>query len=447
MAIGVNTNYKFVKVNTETNKVYKFNDHNRWVYLCDLADLTLALINANGINYTKLNTSYTKIYLDYTEVETLSDGSVVYESEEINVTMGVTALSEETLNSKDVLGATVASFTPKDKLDTNEILYAGTTSTLAPNLESVSFTPSNIHKGVITVNISSVCNYDTPVKARYKINSGEYSAWGETFNPYNATNIAINSSEFKVGSNNITIQVAKADTESSYVENVSSSAINVVNNNPTILVINYSSDAHRIVFTISDADNDDKVRYRILMNDNVEKDWSDFKTQPVNVNYAFSDEFINIGHNNTLKIEYQDEFQTGTFNTTYQFEGAYKNLVFLDADGNYLSDDKGNVITLLDFGEIVAGTETEVRKITVKNCSSVALTNLTIVTNYINSIEGAKVLYSKGDLPFNNLDSLNYGNTVLEVNDTIDFYIKVDAELEAKGRCIFDMIVSADKIN
>ena len=66
------------------DKVCKFDTNlHKWVELCDYSALTTTNFTSNGLTYAHLTTSYTTKFLAYTETETLSDGSKVYESETI----------------------------------------------------------------------------------------------------------------------------------------------------------------------------------------------------------------------------------------------------------------------------------------------------------------------------------------------------------------------------
>lgn len=424
-----------------------FNSNNRWVSAGVLSDITTAMITNNGFDYTKLSTSLTEIYLNYTQTDTLTDGSIVYESEQITSDMNVSALVDTDDNR---LKCTVPAFLPKDKLPTGYKVYAyTTTSTFAPYINGVTFSANSTHGVGIDMFIDCVYNFDAKVKYRYKINSGEYTEWSEELDPFNILTATIPVSKLSLGANSVTVEVTDALTESKTGQLVLSEALQLTNNTPEIIIVSSDSNEFKLHFIISDADNTDLISYRLTLTNSkytneVLVDWTTPAVQPVEVNYYIDTSKIVVDDTNIISIDYRDDMMTEPVSSKYIFQGQYKNILFVDESGEYLTSDKGAILKILDMDHIIAGAESKIKKVTVKNNNVTPITNLVLNVDYVNPIVGAVVKLSKGDNPFVGTTALDYGSETIDVKGTKDFYIKIESETTAEGTCIFDVIANAD---
>lgn len=129
--------------------------------------------------------------------------------------------------------------------------------------------------------------------------------------------ITIPSSMTIVGTNAITIQTFDGLTYGSYT-----TYLTKVDAKPTISGI---LDKLKLTALITDADAGDTVRYRILLNGVVKIDWSHLIEAPISVWYTIRNRDINIGVQNTLTLEAQDNL--GEITTVdFDFVGQLYNL-------------------------------------------------------------------------------------------------------------------------
>lgn len=129
--------------------------------------------------------------------------------------------------------------------------------------------------------------------------------------------ITIPSSMTAVGTNAITIQTFDGLTYGSYT-----TYLTKIDAKPAISGI---LDKLKFTALITDADSGDTVRYRILLNGVVKVDWTDFAQVPRNVRYTMRNRDINIGVQNTLTLEAEDNLGEIT-SVDFDFVGQLYNL-------------------------------------------------------------------------------------------------------------------------
>ena len=94
--MAVSTNYYFLI--KRDDKILSFNTLTHRLYeVCDYSVLNSDTFTTKGFLYSVLTTSYNTILLEYTATGTLSDGSTVYESEQITPEMGVISLDRKSV--------------------------------------------------------------------------------------------------------------------------------------------------------------------------------------------------------------------------------------------------------------------------------------------------------------------------------------------------------------
>ena len=431
-----------------------FNSNNKWENVGVLENITSDIITTRGFAYGLLNTSMSEIYLKYTLVDTLSDGSEVYESEQITSSMGVTnledAVSEDGSTYK--LKCTVPTFIPKDALASGYKIYAYSDDTsLIPKIASTTFSPESSHRSSVLLTIKTIYNYNSQVKFRYKVNSGEFTNWSDACNPYDDLTASIPASSLSIGTNSITVQVADFSDESKVDELVVADALTVTNNTPQLIIVTKDSDSFKVRFMISDDDASDLVSYRILMTNEkftnlVVQDWTPFAEQPLDITYYIDSSKVVVDDTNVITIEYKDDCAQTTSKSSYNFIGKYKNIVFMDESGDYLTSDLGVLLKILDFKKVMAGTESEVKKVTLSNNNTYAITNLVLDINYINQVQGASIKLSKSNNPFIPLEVIDYGTEVIEAGGTKDIYVKLESSVTSEGLCTFNVVANADVV-
>ena len=171
------TDYKFVVVNGQNVKTFNETSH-RWEQICLLSELTSDIITKKGFAYASLSTSYSTKLLPYSVSQTLDDGTVVYETEEITKSMGVTQFDEQTIGDTDYLVCTVPTFIPKDVMSSEDKLYAySSTSGIYPAIISAEVNlPPHSHNGS-TTNTTGQHQHGTPFNENIDW-SRQHAPWG-----------------------------------------------------------------------------------------------------------------------------------------------------------------------------------------------------------------------------------------------------------------------------
>ena len=431
-----------------------FNSKNEWVTVGSESSLTGDLILQQGFAYDILEHSFDKKYSELTQTEVLEDGSVVYMSGELSKDMGITAITETTIDSIPYLELTVPSFTPKDSILVNDklVLYAETEETVM-EIESVDFSSTVTHNTSVSFDVKVRYFYNKNIKMAFKVNDGEYGEYTTSVSPL-TTNILsglILANTLKIGSNDITIKIANED-ESVFIEQTINGAITVTNSAPSLLFITANSDSFKCHFKIIDTDMD-KISYRVTLNNSsnegiVIKDWSEFAAGPIEDIIYFDTNLIKVGEQNILKVEYKDSMdESNVMSATYVFEGKYKNLMFIDENGEYYTTDKGVLIKYLDFHQIIAGTVSDVKSITLRNNNAYAVDKLTLKLLVSQEAVGTNVLLSKNRSPFIGYNILEYGDEVIASGETKEFFVRVDTDVSASGICNFEIDATASYVS
>lgn len=187
----------------------------------------------------------------------------------------------------------------------------------APLIKNASVTPS-IHKGNVTVS-ATVDHLTTGTDVQYRIlingvqkyPTSEWTALAKT--PYNFSQ-SFDYSLFNLGSNNVRIEVKdKYGAVDQYDYTVTKS-----NSIPTIFWSLSQSIVHRedvtASGTINDSNSDDKIKFRVLVGSTVVQDWSDWQSVPYNFSVTVPNSMLALG-NNTVKIEYQDDYSSGVLSS------------------------------------------------------------------------------------------------------------------------------------
>lgn len=427
-----------------------FNQYNRWETVGSITDLTSALVLSKGFLYSNLTTSYTNIYLKYTQIQTYDDGSIVYQSEDVTATMNPISVADYTAaDGTELLQVTVPPFTIKDGIASDEYIVAySSDGTFVPLIQNVVFSSATTHKTSVGFNFDTIYNFDTKLKYRIQVNSKGYGNWSPLQDPFNKFNALISYSALDMGPNTITIQVAN-DIETITNSLVINSAITMENGQPSIAIISADTNNFKIHFKIIDPDSD-SVQYKITLSNSKNtslllSDWSILQPSAVDIIYYIDTTNVVANEINMLKIDYKDEFgTTGTY--TYTFTGQYRNIVFLDENNQYYTTDKGVLLKLLMFDKILSGAQSDVRPIKIQNNNNTAITNLIMNTHYTTNVNGVKVLLCKNNNPFIGSENLDFGDEIINIGDSKTIYVMIDSSLEAEGLCKFDIDVNAQTV-
>lgn len=196
-------------------------------------------------------------------------------------------------------------------------------------------------------------------------------------------------------------------------------------------------------------DDDDltRVQYRVKLNGNAyypeDGEFTELENPPKNIDIMIRTQDIIIGDWNTLEVEFQDYFgKTDTW--SQKFVGKYVGIMFSDEDGKYYSDDVGNVLRYLDFGELLTGQISPRYKVLIKNEYGFNLKDVRLSANTQNFANGLKIELSNED----RID----GDQELFIGDIADngqaeFYIRMMSDINTipNGNDKFNIYVNAVK--
>ena len=425
-----------------------FNSNNRWEELGDIEILEPSLFLSKGFKYDILTTPFNKQYYAYTPIE--KDGEIILESEELDSSWGITAIDSVDRNGSEMIEIEIPQFLPKDGIKSNEkIFYYSQDSSFNPYIFSVDFSPSSTHNKSITYTVKYAFNYNERIKFRCKINDGEYGDWSTMRKSTEDIVGNIFNNQLSFGTNRITIQIAN-EAETKVTTHEIADAITIVNNKPGIMFVNENSDACQLNFIISD-DDTDKIKYKIeIINTTypeglILSDWTDGLSVPYDKIMRIDTSKIVPNDQNTIRITVQDKYEET--HADYIFTGEYRNLVFLNEDKEYMSTDKGVILKILDFGYMVAGAQSEVKKVTLKNNNPYPIKNLRLKVVYNINPEGIYGQISKSSNPFIPLEEINFGSEKIDAYQSKDFYVRIDSKISAQGILDFDIDANADLLD
>ena len=447
------SNYNAVVVREDGSLMTFDETTHKWKNIGILDNISPDLITNSGFVYSHLKAIYNDILLEYSIIDRLDDGDIIYESEIIKPEYGVTGLEDTSANDKEYLKATIEPFTPYDSVNAKDKIYLySTEENLVPEVEEINFSMNRGNKGTIDnangikVTLKINYNYNTKIKVRMKVNDGEYGAWTTAQYPYETFSKIVTSSMLKLGTNDIRFEISTEDgTVTNTYESLGS--IELTNEAPILSLIAADSNDFRLHFIIHDEDGD-AVKYRMTLNnskvqDYILKDWTALAPSPMEELFYMESPSIVIGETNVIKIEYIDELgETGTY--TYSFEGKYRNLIFYNENGDILTTDKGEILRYLEFGKLVAGTSSSIKKVTMKNCCNKDVTNLIIKLKMDREMEGVNVYISKTKTPFTKNIELTFGDEIISEEEEVEFYIKMETTTKAEGLCKFKITADVD---
>lgn len=216
----------------------------------------------------------------------------------------------------------------------------------------------------------------------------------------------------------------------------------------TVATINLTFLGNKLTGVLSDED-EGKVRYRVFLNENpyfpISGQFTSLAPSPVDISLVLDDRKINIGQQNTLRVEFQDYWgQVDSWAAT--FTGTYSGILFSDENGELYSTSFGEIIKNLDFGQIIAGQTSLDQKVVLLNNIGYNIKNIQL--NAVPQFQDSSVdiELSKAQSPFIGLSQLNYAET-LEHGESLNFYVRVSTTRSSKGNPTgkFEVRVKADR--
>jgi hypothetical protein len=236
---------------------------------------------------------------------------------------------------------------------------------------------------------------------------------------------AYDTTYFDLGENKIKVE---ARDEKGLISNPYEATIVFINEAPTI---NYSFNEFRIHGEIGDSEGDN-VAWRLLINGTVKKDWTYYGSSPMDFDYSWDDDDINFGIMNTITIEAKDIHEQ-ICSTSFEVEGKYKGILFIDEDDNYYINGDGIQLKDLTLEKIIAGQNTNPKKIKMINQSGYPLEDVKLKAANGTLPENAELYLNFSGAPFVPNKILELGN-VLGHDEIREFHIQVSSGLGEGGK-------------
>lgn len=191
---------------------------------------------------------------------------------------------------------------------------------------------------------------------------------------------------------------------------------------------------------------DDKIQYSIYLNDNkiypLDTDFTELIPSPIDLDFEIPLEHILLGQQNNIVIKTKDEFGLEG-SLELNFIGDYFGLMFSDVNGEYYSDNAGNILKYLDMGAIVAGQTTLPVEIMLKNNTRYAVNNMKLFRDRKTLPNNVDIELSKTETPFIASDVLLFPD-VMDKGSQVAFYVRVTSSNQAVGTGDFDIYVNSD---
>lgn len=191
-------------------------------------------------------------------------------------------------------------------------------------------------------------------------------------------------------------------------------------------------------------DDKNKIKYRMLLNGKqiypLDGDWSNYFDTPYSIARKFKSNEISVGRNNVIQVFVKDEYEKQS-SLTYNFIGEYSGLLFCDELGGYYSDDLGNIVKRLNFGNILAGKTSEVKTVYLKNACGYNIKNVVIKVTENLIPSGSDILIDSEKDNF--IGSHEIKIERLPNEQVIPFYIRVKTDIEQEQGGRFEITVNS----
>ena len=290
----------------------------------------------------------------------------------------------------------------------------------APLIKNFLLTPDEFHNEYVELSATIEDQEGDTVYYQVLINDEQvYPVDGEWSPPLESGTkifLAYNHPYFDVGTNTVTLRV-KDDRGK---EREQSGEVILLNNPPTITLTHTNFNLHA---TLGDEDGDD-VSYRLLINGKQFYPEGEGFSEPISAPAAivipWGSQDLILGEENTLRLEVKDTIGEVT-STEFTVVGQYQGLMFIDEEGNYFTTDQGVILQELDFGPLVAGRTSPVRKLILRNQLGEPVENPEITISH--NVPDVAVNISHQEEPFVPQSRLN--PPAMGDGDTYEFYVRV----------------------
>lgn len=204
------------------------------------------------------------------------------------------------------------------------------------------------------------------------------------------------------------------------------------NEKPTIIG---TVENNTLFIQIGDEDND-LVRYNVYMNGKKiypeDVDFTGFEPPSSNTIKLKSTD-IKINELNKIVVNAEDKWGE-TNNFTYEFTGEYIGLLFTDEKGEYYSTDIGDILKRLNFGQLFAGSMSDIKKVTILNNIGVDIQNLEIIISPELKPNKLTVFYGFNIYSLIEDTQQLVKKEIIKNKETVDLYLRIYPDIEFEYR-------------
>lgn len=210
---------------------------------------------------------------------------------------------------------------------------------------------------------------------------------------------------------------------------ISNASLYILN---TTATLDITLQGNKLYGAVTD-DDKGKVQYRIILNGDPylpdDGTFTPLEPEPQNINLRIPSDKINIGGNNTIRIEFQDAWGSLDYWQT-SFIGELNGLLFFDEQGELYSDELGEVIKPLDFGTIITGQMSLEHKIIFKNTLGQPVKDVKFFSDWgeYNPVAGVGYRFSLSDSPFAGYEVLELERPV-DHEEEVEIFVKMSTIL------------------
>lgn len=212
--------------------------------------------------------------------------------------------------------------------------------------------------------------------------------------------------------------------------------LTVINEDPEIV---YTYTTWNVSGTISDPDGDD-VDIKLLINGEVHRDYSGYTPSPRSFFFEWDSPDLNLNEMNTITIVAKDR-RGGEVVEAFTVEGTYRGIMFKDQEGHYYTTDKGELLKMLDLGNLVAGQETEPVKIYIESTLGYTIEDIEVTSLDGGMPDVATVMFSQNE-PFIPQEQITLVGP-MEHADEREFFVSIYT-IPGRGKMDAQFIIHAE---
>jgi hypothetical protein len=341
-------------------------------------------------------------------------------------------------------GSNVIKVETKDSNDVTYGMSAGVVITFTnENPQLILTSNSPIHRNNALITGSVIDANGDMVRYRVLVDGEEKFGWsGYRQVPFTFTSIIPNA-ELLLGDAEVTVEIE----DNYHIKGTGTATLTISKVNHQPRVDNLRIEGHIVKGVIADEDSD-RVQFRISIDGqhiypSTTNGYTELLPTPIGLWIDIPPNNVQIGQQSSLRIDMTDElgaFTTSIIEQTLDYAG----IMFHDELGSYYADNLGNVLKYLVISGVVAGNQSNIYRVWLKNTIGYELKNIRLIVNQ-RELDGTTVWaeISSSNEPFQESSEVAFPD-VLAHGDSLAFYVRLGTTIEAYGKGLFDVIVEAD---